>query len=167
MPLSEELLMKISTTFLIVLAASICCHASDVKTKKTEKQKSEKPAVKEKIKTNVESKPVKLDPDGESHPPSVWMQQKLKHSQKIFAGLVVGDLIAVEESARHLQFINRLENFVRGQSKGYRTQLRQFQYANDEIVKGAKDRNLDRVTLGYSQLALSCVACHKQLRVGE
>lgn len=163
--------MKIAMPFLILLAVSTSCFADDIQ--KAEKKKAEQVAVKvqekkkAKPESKTESKSVKLELDGESHPPSVWMQQKLKHSQKIFAGMVEGDLIAIEEAARHLQFINRLENFVRGQSKGYRTQLRQFQYANDEIVKGAKDKNLDRVTLGYSQLALSCVACHKQLRVGD
>lgn len=110
---------------------------------------------------------VKLASDGEAHPPNVWMEQKLKHSQKIFAGMVQGDMFAVEDAARHLKLLNRLESFVHGRSKTYRAQLRLFQYANDEILKGAEDKNPDRVLLGYNQLTVSCVGCHKQLRNDE
>jgi len=152
-----------TTTLLTVLALSAYCLAQEAD--KTESPSSTKTPV-EVVKSDGDA-PVKLDPKGEAHPPSIWMQQKLKQSQKIFAGMVEGDLFAVEEAARHLQFINRLENFVRGKSKEYRTQLKQFQYANTEILKGAKDKNLDRVTLGYNQMTTSCVACHKQLRKAE
>jgi hypothetical protein len=145
-------------TFIIAItlvAISIHCLAQDTDSKtKPESVQSE-------------SKPVKLDEQGEAHPPSIWMQQKLKHSQKIFAGMVEGNLLQVEDSARNLKRINRLESFVRGRSKEYRTQLRIFRYANEEILKGAAEKNLDRVTLGYNQMTLSCVACHKRLRQAE
>ena len=110
---------------------------------------------------------VKLDENNPAQPPSVWMQQKLKHSQKIFAGLVEGDMFAVEDAARNLKFINRLENFVRGRTKAYRTQLRLFQHANAQILKGAEERNAERVLLGYQQMTVSCVTCHQQLRNRE
>ena len=109
-------------------------------------------------------KPIQLVPEGETHPPSIWMQQKLKHSQKIFAGMVEGDMLAVETAAHNLKFINRLEKFARGRSKAYRTQLRVFQHANEQILEGVKNDNLDRVMLGYQQLTVSCVTCHNQLR---
>lgn len=111
-----------------------------------------------------DSQPVKLEHDGEAHPTNIWMQLKLKHSQKIFTGMVEGDLLTVEDSAANLKLVNRLERFVKVKSTDYRTQLKLFQYANEEILKGAKENNLDRVTLGYNQMTLSCVACHKQLR---
>ena len=152
--------MRLIITTLTLAAVSLFCLAQETPTKV-----SNNPAgASEKATTGAESTPVKLDPKGEAHPPSIWMQQKLKHSQKVFAGMVEGDLVQVEESAQHLQLINRLESFARRRSTEYRTQLRLFRYANNEILKGAKEKNLDRVTLGYNQLAVSCVACHKQLR---
>lgn len=129
---------------------------------------SDKPADEKAAKAKAgKAKAAKAKPGKEkaaTHPPSIWMQQKLKHAQRIFAGMVEGDFVAVEEAATHLKFINRLEGFVRGKSKGYRTQLRLFQFANEEILKAADEENLDRLTLGYNQMTLSCVACHKQLR---
>lgn len=107
---------------------------------------------------------VKLDPKGEALPASVWMQQKLKHSKKIFEGMVRGDMAQVEESARHLKLLNRLESFVRRGSSEYRSQMTLFQHANNEIIHGAETENLDRVTLAFNQMTVSCVACHKQLR---
>ena len=102
--------------------------------------------------------------DAEPKAASVWMKQKLQYSQKIFAGLTMGDLVAVEDDAKQMKLINRLESFVRGRSNPYRTQLKQFQFANDEIIRGAREKNIERVTLGYNQLSVSCVMCHKHLR---
>lgn len=152
--------MKILNILLIVFVLTAFCHAEET----DRKAKAKKPTKKDAVAKTDAGLPVKLDPKGEAHPPNIWMQQKLKHSQKIFAGMVEGDLFAVEDAAKHLMFLNRLEYFVHGKTKGYRTQLKQFQYANTEILKGAKEKNLDRVTLGYNQMTNSCVACHKQLR---
>jgi|GEM_PF-4767426 len=148
--------MKTITFALLLAIMSISCVA--------ELNQETKPKPKT-TKSANEEKPVKLTPDGEAHKPSIWMQQKLKHSQMIFAGMVEGDLFAVEYAARHLKFMSRLENFVKARHKGYRTQLKAFQFANDEIIEGASEKNLDRVTLGYNQMTLSCVACHKKLRM--
>jgi len=148
-----------SFTLILLLVATLSCVADE--RKKDEQAVKPKPAV---TKTSSDEKPVKLTPDGEAHLPSIWMEQKLKHSQKIFAGMVEGDLFAVEDAARHLKFMSRVENFVKARHKGYRIQLRAFQFANEEILKGGKDKNIDRVTLGYNQMTVSCVACHKQLR---
>ena len=148
--------MRIITLILLLSAFSLGCFAQEVSTDLIRDESTE--FLKEK------EKPVKLTPDGEARLPSIWMQQKHKNAQKIFAGMVEGDLFAVEDAARHMQFLNRLENFVRAKDKGYRTQLNVFQFATKEIFQGAKDKNLDRVTLGYNQMTLSCVACHKQMR---
>ena len=157
----KDLSMRILITTLSLVAVTLSCLAQE-----NVKPESKKLAASKKPPATLES-PVKLHPKGEAHPPSIWMQQKLKHSQKIFAAMVEGDLFQVEDSARHLKMINRLENFVRGKSRDYRTQLKLFQFANDEILNGAKEKNLDRVTLGYNQMTISCVKCHKQLRKAE
>ena len=96
--------MRILIISITLVAISFHCLAQDVD--------SEKPAKTKPKSAQIESKPVKLDAQGEAHPPSIWMQQKLKHSQKIFAGMVQGDLLLVEDSARNLKRINRLESFV-------------------------------------------------------
>lgn len=141
---------------------SLTCLADDA----TDKQRLPQETESSKGKVSAEES-VKLAVDGQAQTPSIWMQQKLKHSQKIFEAMVLGDAFAVEDAARNLKLINRLESFVKGRHKGYRTQLRAFQFANEEILKGAREKNIDRITLGYNQMTLSCVACHKQLRNGK
>ena len=107
---------------------------------------------------------VKLDPSQEPRRVSVWMKQKLGYSQKVFAGLTSGDMAQVRQSAQAMRLVNKLESFVRRRHPAYRAQLRVFQLANDEIIKGAEEQNLERATLGYTQLTVSCISCHRHLR---
>lgn len=148
--------MRILFLILLAAVASAVCFGDESKLPRQEKTN-----------TKQVEKTVQFTPGGEAHKPSIWMKQKLKHSQKIFAGMVEGDLFAVEESARILKFTSRLENFVKARHKGYRAQLKDFQVANNKILKGAKEKDIDKVTLAYNQMTVSCVACHKQLRAGD
>jgi hypothetical protein len=98
---------------------------------------------------------------------SPWMKRKLELSQRVFAGLAAGDYDAIGESARTMENLNRIELFIRGRNDDYRTQLRAFQFANRELIRAADAKNLDRATLAFQQMTLSCVNCHKQLRDGK
>lgn len=148
-------------SLIVVCVASVGAFAAD---EQSSGQRDEEVATTTDDSQKDSETKVQLEEGGESHPPSVWMQQKLKHAQMVFSGMIEGDMPAVESAARNLQLINRLESFVRGKSKDYRMQLRLFRYANEEILKGAGERNMDRVLVGYNQMTISCVACHKQLR---
>ena len=100
----------------------------------------------------------------ENQPFEFWMEMKLQESQKIFAALAEADYAAIAKSADGLKALNRLEGFVRRSAPGYKTQLRSFEFAVDEIRAQAKARNIEGVALGFHQMTLSCVNCHKQLR---
>lgn len=106
--------------------------------------------------------------EGQSRGPqdkaSVWMQQKLVASQKILEGMTRGDYEMIGKNARAMQVMGYLERWVRADIPGYKAQLQAFEYANDAIVRSAKNRNLDGVTLAYTQLAISCTQCHKIVR---
>ena len=97
-------------------------------------------------------------------PFSFWMDAKLDESQNIFAALSQGDYDEIVESVNVLRTVNRLERFVRKNTPGYRTQLRAFEFAINEMETQAKAKNLEGVVLGFQQVTLSCVNCHKQLR---
>lgn len=99
--------------------------------------------------------------------PSIWMKKKLDYSQNILAGLATADFDQVAENAQAMQGLSKLEWFVRGQAPGYRTQLEIFQDANKEIIRQAQQDNLEGATLAFTQLTLSCVNCHKQLRASK
>ncbi len=95
---------------------------------------------------------------------SFWMKQKLQLSQNILAGLTSGDFEMIKASAESLSVLNHLEGFVRRQNPGYTAQVTIFQFANDELIRAAHKQNLERATLAYTQMTISCVNCHKQLR---
>lgn len=95
---------------------------------------------------------------------SLWMVVKVEESQKVFAALARADFDAISRSTEKLKTVSALEGFVRRSTPGYRTQLRSFEFAVDEIQEQAKRENIEGVTMGFHQLTLSCVNCHKQLR---
>jgi hypothetical protein len=47
---------------------------------------------------------------------------------------------------------------------GYRTQLEVFNDANEQIIRQAQKDNVEGAALAFTQLTISCVNCHKQLR---
>jgi cytochrome c556 len=63
-----------------------------------------------------------------------------------------------------MQSLSRFEAFVRGRSPEYRAQMQIFQDANREIVLQAKRKSVEGAALGFTQLTISCVNCHKNLR---
>jgi hypothetical protein len=103
-------------------------------------------------------------PANEEDQPSIWMKKKLDYSQNILAGLANADFNQIAENAQAMQGLSKLEWFIRGRTPGYRTQLEIFQDANAEIIKQAKQDNLEGASLAFTQLTISCVNCHKHLR---
>jgi hypothetical protein len=95
---------------------------------------------------------------------SRWMDVKVEEAQKIFASLARADFKSIVASTEKLKAIGALEGFVRRGVPGYRTQLRSFEFAVAEIQLQAERENIEGVTMGFNQLTLSCVNCHKQLR---
>lgn len=105
--------------------------------------------------------------DAPATAPSVWMKRKLEYSRNILAGLANEDFDMVADNARAMQFMSKFEGFLRGKMPGYRTQLQIFQNANEEIIEQAQKDNVEGATLAFSQLTVSCVNCHKQLRAQD
>jgi hypothetical protein len=95
---------------------------------------------------------------------SIWMKQKLAASQKILEGMTRADYDLIEKNAEGMRVLGHLEGWVRADIPGYRTQLHAFDHATGAIVRAAEDKNLDGVTLAYTQLTISCVQCHRLIR---
>jgi hypothetical protein len=96
--------------------------------------------------------------------PSLWMKKKLAYNEKMLVGLVSEDFDQMAASARSMNAMNQMEKWVRGTSPEYRTQLKIFQNANEQMIRMADNKNLDGAALAYVQLTLSCVNCHKVVR---
>ena len=104
------------------------------------------------------------EPAGEPTKASVWMKAKLTYSQNILAGLAKADFAAIRENAEAMSKFSQIEKWVRRREPGYEIQLKVFQFANEELVRQADAQNVDGAALAFTQLTLSCVNCHKEIR---
>lgn len=96
--------------------------------------------------------------------PSFWMKQKLVFSQNILNGLAQENYELIQENAMGMKGLNTLEYFIRQKPEGYRTQLKTFEFSVNELARNAEEKNLDGATLAFTQMTISCVNCHKELR---
>jgi hypothetical protein len=113
----------------------------------------------------AQEKPAENTPQGaEKERRSVWMDRKLQYSQELLAGIAAADFDKIVTSAQSMRSLNKVEAFVRSRSSGYRTQLAIFEDSLDEIIRQAEKDNVEGAALGFTQLTISCVNCHKQLR---
>ncbi len=96
--------------------------------------------------------------------PSVWMKLKLNYSQSILSGLAKADFGIIGENARSMKTLTQIEKWARRSEPGYQTQLMIFRFANEELIRLSDQENLEGAALAFSQLTLSCVNCHKQIR---
>lgn len=103
------------------------------------------------------------DPKDEKEP-SFWMKQKLKYSQEILNGLAMEDYESIENSALSMKGLSKIESFVRQKPEGYRVQLKTFEFSVNELARNAQEKNIDGATLAFTQMTISCVNCHKELR---
>ncbi len=100
-------------------------------------------------------------------PHTVWMRKKLDYTQEILAGIAVADYDRIATNASAMRALGRVEAFVRGRTPGYRNQMQIFEDATDELLRQAEKENVDGAALAFTQLTISCVNCHKQLRQAE
>lgn len=99
-------------------------------------------------------------------PESVWMKKKLEYSKDILGGITTEDFETVERAASAMRRLSELEGFARRKdTKAYRAQLAIFEFANEELLRHADKKDIDGAALAFTQLTLSCVNCHKQLRL--
>jgi cytochrome c556 len=92
------------------------------------------------------------------------MEKKLEYSQQVLAGLTREDYDLVVKNAKAMNTMTELEKWFRADTQEYRAQLQIFEFANNELVRLAEERNLDGISTAYVQLTLSCVNCHKYVR---
>jgi hypothetical protein len=95
---------------------------------------------------------------------SIWMKEKLNHSQQILAGLTKEDFEMIRKNADALLVVGYLEKSDRAKDAEYRRQIRNFEDATKELIRQAEKKNLGGATLAYTQMTLSCVQCHTVVR---
>jgi hypothetical protein len=93
-----------------------------------------------------------------------WMKKKLELSQNMLAGLTESDFEKIRRNAQAMSLMDYLEKWARAGQADYKQQLTYFEYANQELIRQSKEKNLDGALLAYYQLTASCVQCHKIVR---
>jgi len=91
------------------------------------------------------------------------MAQKLAASQSILAAITTEDFSMLEKNADALLDLAK-QQWVESPTPDYRAHLKDFWITLEGISDKAKAKDIDGATLGYVQMTLSCVKCHKYLR---
>ena len=92
------------------------------------------------------------------------MQKKLTHAQKLLEGIALGDLNKVGDNAKELALLSKQLEFMVLKTPEYGLHANDFRRALEDIQRSVKQKNLDAATLGYMDLTMSCVRCHKYVR---
>lgn len=110
-------------------------------------------------------------PKGQSQEPkkeptkvSELMKRKLENSQKVLEGIAMYDFKLIAKHADELILISKTAEWKVIKTPQYEVHSNEFRRIADELVKNAKDKNLDGAALTYVELTLNCVKCHKYVR---
>lgn len=128
-------------------------------------QESSKPSAGQKP---VESPAGKQKQD---HQSDVWMKAKQSHAHEIFDGLIDSDFKKIETASAKMLGNNFLERWLADrkeykQSFAYHGQLNAFEFSTKELLRFAKQEDIDGALKAYGMLSRSCVRCHRLIRDG-
>ena len=93
-----------------------------------------------------------------------FMQRKLDHSKSILEALAVEDFDKLAQSAQALSLLSLESNWNVLTTDEYIQQSAAFRRACGVIQESAREKNVDRAALGFMDLTVRCVECHKYLR---
>ncbi len=92
------------------------------------------------------------------------MRKKLAQSQKVLEGIALSDFDKITQHADELIIISNETEFKVLKTPKYELYTDEFRRNAEEMVKKAKEKNIDGATLAYMELTLTCVKCHKHTR---
>ena len=95
---------------------------------------------------------------------AVFMQAKLKHSQLVLKGLATEDFDLIAKNSQAMSLLCEDELWQVLQTPEYRARSAEFQRSVDAVTEAARKKNLEAAALGYVDVTLKCVNCHKYVR---
>jgi hypothetical protein len=93
-----------------------------------------------------------------------FMQMKLEHSQAIMQGLATEDFELIAKEAQQLLALSLESSWEVHTTQAYLDQSSDFRRSLHLISEAAHEENLDRAALGYMNLTVHCIECHRYLR---
>src|SRR5215831_11457256 len=95
---------------------------------------------------------------------SELMRKKLQNSQKVLEGLAVNDFKSISKHAEDLIDLSKQAEWRVFKTPQYETNSNELRRNAENLIKSAKDKNIDAAALAYVELTLTCVRCHKYVR---
>jgi hypothetical protein len=92
------------------------------------------------------------------------MRRKLEHSQKVLEALVTNDLEMAAKHSEELLKIRKDPNFKALKTTEYELFSEEFTINVEDLIKAAKDRNLESAKLQYLGMTMACFHCHTYTR---
>jgi hypothetical protein len=95
---------------------------------------------------------------------ATFMRLKLQPVKEILEAIALEDYDRIVAQSQRIHALSLDESWMVIQTDSYRRQSDEFRRAVSVMADAARNRNLDGATLGYMQMTLNCVQCHRQLR---
>ena len=98
---------------------------------------------------------------------SEFMRRKLEFSKNVLEGLALEQYPMIEKNAKALKVLSQAAAWevpMIPNATDYVVLTSEFQRYTDDLVKAAKQGNIDGATLAYVKLTMNCVQCHKYVR---
>lgn len=92
------------------------------------------------------------------------MQRKLDHAHALLEGVILEDYDALRESAAALRALSEEAGWFVNETAEYAERSAEFRRSVAQIESAAKDHNSEGAALGYVDMTLKCVQCHRHLR---
>lgn len=93
-----------------------------------------------------------------------FMRKKLAASQRILEGLALEDFDAVAQGTKELRAVSGAAEFIVVKDPIYREHADEFRRIVGKMAKAAQEKRIDGATLGFVDMTVSCVECHKFVR---
>ena len=98
---------------------------------------------------------------------SKFMARKLDGAREIVAGLATENFDLISKSAQDLMLLSHEADWKVIQSQQYLRMSSEFRGSAERLRDSANDKNLDGSTIAYFEVTLSCVRCHKYVRISH
>jgi hypothetical protein len=93
-----------------------------------------------------------------------FMRLKLDHAQGILGGIATEDFEQIAKEVQALNALSMQSSWNAYTTVEYLNHSSDFRRAMDVISKAAHEENIDRAALGYVNLTVQCIECHRYLR---
>ncbi|QDT44454.1 hypothetical protein Pan241w_45630 [Gimesia alba] len=94
---------------------------------------------------------------------SKFMREKLTSSQLVLEGLMVEDYDMMQKGAQKMIEMSNATEWQVIEGPIFARQSEEFRSAAKQVIKFAKQKNIDGASLSYLHLTMTCIACHKKV----